>query len=171
MDVLTPEQRHYNMSCIHGRDTKPEMIVRKWLWGHGYRYRLHKKDLPGKPDIVLVKYHAVIFVHGCFWHRHNCKFASSPKTNRRFWNKKLNGNVERDRKNINKLLELDWKVLVIWECEIKKWGSTLETRIYDFLHEKTVSYKPDFIYDNIPIDDDTIQNVAEPEEQYHCNEK
>ncbi|GHV92412.1 hypothetical protein AGMMS50268_29150 [Spirochaetia bacterium] len=135
MDVLTPEQRHYNMSRIHSKNTKPELTVRKWLWHNGYQYRLHRKDLPGKPDIVLPKYNAIIFVHGCFWHRHNCKFASKPATRKDFWEQKLNGNVERDRKNIQKLGELNWRILVIWECEIKKWDSDLENRITDFLYD------------------------------------
>jgi DNA mismatch endonuclease (patch repair protein) len=133
MDVHTREQRHYNMSQIHSKDTKPELIVRKWLWHNGYRYRLHRKDLPGKPDIVLPKYNAIIFVHGCFWHRHNCKFASIPKTRKVFWEQKLNGNVERDKRNVQKLKELNWRILVIWECEIKKWDSNLEKKIEDFL--------------------------------------
>ncbi|GHV85091.1 very short patch repair endonuclease [Spirochaetia bacterium] len=116
MDVLTPEQRHFNMSRIRSKDTKPELIVRKWLWHNGYRYRLHRKDLPGKPDIILPKYNAIIFVHGCFWHRHNCKFASKPTTRKEFWEEKLN-----------------WRVIVIWECDIKKWDADLEKKIIDFI--------------------------------------
>jgi DNA mismatch endonuclease (patch repair protein) len=121
------------MSQIHSKDTKPELIVRKWLWHHGYRYRLHRKDLPGKPDIVLPKYNAVIFVHGCFWHRHDCKYASTPATRKDFWEKKLDGNVERDKVNVQRLIELKWRVLIIWECEIKKWDTALEKKIVDFL--------------------------------------
>jgi DNA mismatch endonuclease (patch repair protein) len=159
MDVLTPEQRHYNMSRIHSRDTKPELIVRKWLWHHGYRYRLHRKDLPGKPDIVLPKYHVVIFVHGCFWHRHNCKYASNPTTRKEFWETKLNGNVERDKKNIRELIKLNWRILVVWECEIKKWDFTLETRIVDFLHSGKNHIQKD-IYDDFQ----EIYHIAAEEE-------
>jgi DNA mismatch endonuclease (patch repair protein) len=107
---------------------------------------LYRKDLPGKPDIVLPKYNAVIFVHGCFWHRHNCKFASIPATRKDFWEKKLNGNVKRDRENIKKLEDLNWRSLVIWECEIKKWDSGLELRINDFLHAQKEYTRKD-IYD------------------------
>ena len=148
MDVLTPEQRHFNMSQIHQKDTKPELCVRKWLWQNGYRYRLHRKDLPGKPDIVLTKYRAVIFVHGCFWHKHNCKYGSTPKTNKDFWKKKLSGNVERDNKNIKMIIELNWRVMIIWECEIKKWNSVLEANIRSFLNGDITQYKNGNIYDD-----------------------
>jgi DNA mismatch endonuclease (patch repair protein) len=164
MDVLTPEQRHYNMSQIHSKDTKPEIIVRKWLWHNGYRYRLHRKDLPGKPDIVFTKYKAVIFVHGCFWHSHNCKYGSRPKTNRDFWNKKLRNNIERDEMNIKKLIELHWRVLVLWECEIMKWNSELEIKINGFLYGNVIPFKNENIYD------DTFNNgimyVAEHNKKY-----
>ena len=149
MDVLTPEQRHYNMSQIHSKDTKPELIVRKWLWSNGYRYRLHRKDLPGKPDIVFPKYKAVIFIHGCFWHKHNCKYGSTPKTNKNFWKIKLNSNVERDKRNIRKIKKLHWRVLVIWECEIMKWNVKLETKIISFLHEYLVLLNRNIIHDDI----------------------
>jgi DNA mismatch endonuclease (patch repair protein) len=162
MDVLTPEQRHYNMSQIHSKNTKPELIVRKWLWHHGCRYRLYRKDLPGKPDIVLPKYNAVIFVHGCFWHRHNCKYSSTPATRKDFWEKKLNGNVQRDQENIRKLEENNWRVFVIWECEIKKWNSTLEKKIYDFLHpQNRVYYK-----DSDDYSKEIIYIAAEKEPDY-----
>jgi DNA mismatch endonuclease (patch repair protein) len=163
MDILTPEQRHFNMSQIHSKDTKPELIVRKWLWHHGYRYRLHGKDLPGKPDIILPKYKSVIFVHGCFWHRHNCKYASKPKTNKEFWNKKLNGNVKRDKKNIKKLVDTGWRVLVIWECEIKKWDIKLDKKLSQFLNPKIIRYKKTFTY-NSYIED--FKYVAENEAKY-----
>jgi DNA mismatch endonuclease (patch repair protein) len=164
MDVLTPEQRHFNMSQIHPKDTKPELCVRKWLWQNGYRYRLHRKDLPGKPDIVLPKYRAVIFVHGCFWHKHNCKYGSTPKTNKDFWNKKLSGNVERDKKNIKMLIELNWRVLVIWECEIIKWNSELEAKIRGFLHGNIIQYKNKNIYDDTL--DEEFKYAAERGEEY-----
>jgi len=106
------------MAAIRGKDTKPEMLVRRYLHRAGFRYRLHAKDLPGKPDIVLPKYRAVIFVHGCFWHRHEgCKNAVMPKTNEAFWRKKLEGNVQRDRRNEEKLKKQGWRVLTVWECE------------------------------------------------------
>jgi len=162
MDVLTPEQRHNNMSRIHSKNTKPEIIVRKWLWKNGYRYRLHRKDLPGKPDIVLAKYRAAIFVHGCFWHRHKCKYGSEPKTNKDFWNKKLNDNVKRDRKNIENLKYSGWRVLIIWECEIMKWNPELENKIHNFLQSDPIMVKD--IYDGIL--DDEIKYVADFKEEY-----
>jgi DNA mismatch endonuclease (patch repair protein) len=157
------------MSQIHSKNTKPELIVRKYLWAQGYRYRLHRKDLPGKPDIVLPKYHAIIFVHGCFWHRHNCRFASTPATRKEFWEKKLNGNVERDKRNIQELIRLNWRILVLWECEIKKWDSSLEIKIYDFLLSDTVQYDDD-VYDDTASDNEEIQIVAEPEAEYLSTE-
>ncbi|WP_319562881.1 very short patch repair endonuclease [Marispirochaeta sp.] len=138
MDVHSPEQRSYNMSKIKAKDTRPEMIVRRWLWANGYRYRLHSKDLPGKPDIVLPKYHAIIFVHGCFWHRHGCRFTSNPSTRNDFWQAKFKKTMERDRYNIERLNELGWKTEIIWECEINNWNETLENRIVGFL--ETSSY-------------------------------
>ena len=123
MDVHTPEQRQRNMSAIKGKDTKPEIQVRKALHALGYRFRLHRKDLPGKPDIVLPKYKTVIFVNGCFWHRHpGCKYASTPSTNSDFWNAKFEENTARDKRNYAQLEELGWKVVVIWECEVKLRG-------------------------------------------------
>lgn len=107
------------MSRIKGKDTKPELIVRTLLHSMGYRYRLHQKNLPGKPDIVLKKYNAVIFVHGCFWHRHKgCKFAYEPKSRQEFWQRKFLENEARDKINQSTLGKLGWKVLVIWECEV-----------------------------------------------------
>ena len=113
------EQRSRNMSAIKSKNTKPEIKVRKVLHSMGYRFRLHRKDLPGSPDIVLPKYKTVIFVHGCFWHRHeNCKYASTPKTRKEFWENKFNKNIKRDKNNFKELKNLNWKVLVIWECEL-----------------------------------------------------
>lgn len=108
------------MSGIRGKDTKPEMIVRRALHKAGFRYRLHVKDLPGKPDIVLPKYRTVIFVHGCFWHKHNCKYFKWPKTRPDFWKEKIEGNVERDKKHLSMISSMGWKSLIIWECEIKE---------------------------------------------------
>ena len=114
------EQRSRNMSAIKSKNTKPEIAVRKLLHSLGYRFRLHSKDLPGSPDIVLPKYKTVIFVHGCFWHRHeNCKYASTPKTRKEFWNKKFIENKKRDSEIQDKIKNLDWRSVVIWECETK----------------------------------------------------
>ena len=114
------EQRSRNMSAIKSKNTKPEIKVRKLLHSMGYRFRLHSKDLPGSPDIVLPKYKTVIFVHGCFWHRHeNCKYASTPKTRKEFWNKKFTENKKRDSEIQEKIKNLDWRSVVIWECETK----------------------------------------------------
>ncbi len=114
------EQRSRNMSAIKSKNTKPEIKVRKVLHSMGYRFRLHSKDLPGSPDIVLPKYKTVIFVHGCFWHRHeNCKYASTPKTRPEFWNKKFKENIKRDSEIQDKIKNLDWRSVVIWECETK----------------------------------------------------
>jgi len=120
-DKYSKEVRSYNMSQIKGKDTKPEMLVRKYLHAHGFRYRLHSKNLPGKPDIVLPKYKTLIFVHGCFWHGHaNCKYYVVPKTNTDFWLNKINGNLVNDRKVIKALKKDGWKVVVVWECNLKK---------------------------------------------------
>lgn len=120
-DVHEPEIRSYNMSQIRGKDTKPEMLVRKFLYANGFRYRLHVKSLPGKPDIVLKKYNTVIFVNGCFWHGHNdCKYFSVPKTRTKFWIEKINRNKENDRESVKKLKEDQWNVLTLWECELRK---------------------------------------------------
>ena len=108
------------MSRISGKNTKPEILVRSLLHRMGYRFRLHEKNMPGKPDIVLPKHKKVIFVHGCFWHGHeNCPRSKRPSTNVEFWNKKINGNIERDKKNIKSLERLGWETLIIWTCEIK----------------------------------------------------
>jgi DNA mismatch endonuclease (patch repair protein) len=117
-DVHTPEQRSRNMAAIKATDTKPELRVRSLLHSLGFRFRLHKKDMPGKPDIVLPKYRTAIFVHGCFWHCHECRWGSVvPKTRPEFWARKRQGTRERDARNIAALKEIGWKVLVIWECE------------------------------------------------------
>jgi len=119
-DVHEPEVRSYNMSQITGKDTKPEMLVRKFLHSNGFRYRLHVKDLPGKPDLVFPKYNSVVFVHGCFWHAHeNCKYFKIPKTRTEWWKEKLYGNKERDERNIQELEEEGWNVIVVWGCELK----------------------------------------------------
>ena len=119
-DVLTPKQRSYNMSQIHGKDTKPEELVRKFLFSQGFRYRKNDARLPGKPDIVLPKYKTVIFVNGCFWHKHEgCRYFVWPKNNAVFWKEKITGNVVRDQENYEKLRNLGWRIITIWECELK----------------------------------------------------
>ena len=144
MDRLTKQQRSSNMAAIHGKDTKPEMVVRRWLWGHGYRYRLNHKRLPGKPDIVMRKYRTCIFVNGCFWHGHgvamppvlskeseqvraeslefrveSSECCKIPKTNREFWVAKIQRNQERDLKVQHELAAMGWHSITIWECELK----------------------------------------------------
>ncbi len=120
-DTLTPEQRSKLMSRIRSRDTVPEMMVRRLVHGMGYRYRLHRRDLPGTPDLVFGPRRKVIFVHGCFWHLHEgCPLARRPKSRREFWGPKLEGNRLRDQRNLSELERLGWDVLVIWECEVKK---------------------------------------------------
>ena len=131
------EQRSRNMSAIKSKNTKPEIAVRKLLHSMGYRFRLHRKDLPGSPDIVLPKYKTVIFVHGCFWHRHeNCKYASTPKTRKEFWNKKFNDNILRDKKNLEILSSLGWKIIIIWECEIRNKKINLEQIIKNVIKKR-----------------------------------
>lgn len=120
MDNHTAEQRHRNMAAVRGKDTKPEIAVRRLLHALGYRFRIQRKDLPGKPDIVLPKYRLAIFVNGCFWHRHpGCRHASVPSTNVEFWSKKFAENTARDARNYEQLRQMGWKVLIIWECEVK----------------------------------------------------
>lgn len=123
------------MSGIRGKNTRPEVMVRKILFSAGFRYRLHRRDLPGVPDIVLPRYRATIFVHGCFWHMHEgCHLAKFPNSNSLFWQRKLLGNQERDSKNIASLMESGWRVLVVWEC------MTRIEPLRDSLHEKIISW-------------------------------
>ena len=155
MDILSTEQRHQNMAAIRSKDTKPEMIVRKWLWSRGFRYRLNHKRLPGHPDLVLRKYRTCIFVNGCFWHGHNvtesqmsdvrgkkddviessecCKI---PKTNREFWVAKIRRNKERDKEEQRKLAAMGWHCITVWECELtpKKREETLESIAFTLNH-------------------------------------
>jgi DNA mismatch endonuclease (patch repair protein) len=121
VDHLTKEMRSWNMSRIRSKDTEPELIVRSLLHKMGYRFRLHRKGLPGKPDIVLAKYKTVIFVHGCWWHRHNCHLGRrTPKSRTKYWLPKLAANKKRDKENRKELRRLGWEILVIWECQTKK---------------------------------------------------
>jgi len=120
MDRLSTEQRSWNMSRIRAKSTKPELIVRSILHRLGFRFRINRKDLPGKPDIVLPKYKTVIFVHGCYWHRHKgCKKATTPKKNHDFWVNKFNENITRDQRNQAELEQLGWGVIILWECKIE----------------------------------------------------
>ena len=131
-DVHSKETRSYNMSRIKSKDTKPEMLVRRFLHKNGFRYRLHVKNMPGKPDIVLPKYKTVIFIHGCFWHGHEgCKYYVIPKTRTEWCLNKINGNINNDKQNIEYLAKIGWTVLNVWECELKKTNveNTLEQLI------------------------------------------
>ncbi|MGC4130285.1 MAG: DNA mismatch endonuclease Vsr [Bergeyella sp.] len=120
-DVHSKAVRSYNMSRIRGKDTKPELLVRKFLFASGLRYRLYDKKLPGKPDIILPKYKTIIFIHGCFWHGHeNCKYFVIPKTRTDFWLDKIEGNKKRDKENIEQLKSKGWNVITVYECELKK---------------------------------------------------
>lgn len=135
MDTLTAEARGERMSRVRGKDTKPELLVRRLTHGMGYRFRLHKRDLPGRPDLVFPSRRKVIFVHGCYWHRHpdpECKLARLPKSRLDFWLPKLEGNRQRDLRNIDELTRLGWGVLVLWECELRDVAS-LQLRIRAFL--------------------------------------
>ena len=139
------------MAAIHGKDTKPEMVVRKWLWGHGFRYRLNHPRLPGKPDIVMRKYRTCIFVNGCFWHGHHTQFiiessecCKIPKTNHEFWVEKIRRNQERDLKVQQQLASMGWHCITVWECELKPkvLEKTLESLAYTlnkiFLQDRTI---------------------------------
>jgi DNA mismatch endonuclease (patch repair protein) len=135
-DVLNARQRAYCMSRIRAKDTRPEIIVRGMVHSMGYRFRLHRRELPGSPDIVLPRHHKVIFVHGCFWHMHRCRYGRvRPATNRQFWEKKRGGNVERDRRNVKALKSMGWDVLIVWECWTRDLPR-LERRLRDFLEKQ-----------------------------------
>ena len=170
MDTLTSQQRHANMAAIHGKDTKPEMVVRRWLWGHGYRYRLNHPRLPGKPDIVMRKYRTCIFVNGCFWHGHNVQLQTVqidngqlimdnsecckiPKTNREFWVAKIQRNQERDLKVQHELAAMGWHSITIWECELKP-----------KVREKTLESLA-FTLNKIFLQDHNIRHYEIPEEE------
>lgn len=120
-DLLSKEKRSWNMSRIKGKNTKPEILLRSLLHKRGFRFRLHDKRLPGKPDIVLPKYQTVIFVNGCFWHRHqNCKYSYTPKSRQEFWLKKFEKTVSRDKEKRDLLSSMGWQVITVWECELKQ---------------------------------------------------
>ena len=168
MDTHTTEQRHRNMAAIRGKDTKPEMVVRRWLWAHGFRYRLNHPRLPGKPDLVLRKYHTCIFVNGCFWHGHEVQFimhnsqciiessecCKIPKTNRDFWVEKIMRNKERDKMTQQQLASMGWHCITIWECELKP-----DRR------ERTLTSLA-FTLNNIFLKDRSVVPYPAPEEQH-----
>lgn len=143
-DVHSKEVRSYNMSRIKAKNTKPEMLVRKFLHAQGFRYTLHDKKLPGKPDIVLPKYKTVIFVHGCFWHGHKgCKYFVVPKTRTEWWLNKINSNILNDQKAMQALKKKEWKMIHLWECQLKqkKMNATLTK-----LHSKILTSIPNELY-------------------------
>lgn len=119
-DTISKKTRSRNMARIKSKNTKPELLVRKYLFKKGLRYRLYNKNLPGKPDLTFPKYNTVLFVNGCFWHHHNCKYGTTPKTNTSFWLDKFKKNQMRDEKNYNQLVSMGWNVIIIWECQLKK---------------------------------------------------
>ena len=136
MDVFTKEKRSRIMSKVKGKDTKPELFVRSLLYKMGYRFRLHRRDLPGNPDIVLPRHKKVIFIHGCFWHGHKaCPRAKRPSSNKMFWEEKLNKNIQRDKRNISGLKEMGWDPLIIWTCEIKD-HANLRIKLLNFLENR-----------------------------------
>jgi DNA mismatch endonuclease (patch repair protein) len=137
MDTLTSEKRSWNMSRIRGANTKPELAVRSMLHRMGYRFRISNKTLPGKPDIVLPKYRAVIFVHGCFWHRHQgCKYAYTPKSRLDFWGPKFEGNVMRDKNNLSLLKKSGWLPIVVWECAIERNADAVLSSVSEILQRR-----------------------------------
>ena len=133
-EEIVSSVRSRNMAAIRGKDTAPELAVRRILHAMGLRFRLHRKDLPGRPDIVLPKHRTVVFVHGCFWHRHKgCRYTTTPKTRQEFWQTKFAANVERDRRNRTDLQQLGWRVIVVWECELRNSRYLRERLINIFL--------------------------------------
>lgn len=137
MDTLTEEQRHYNMSRIRSRDTKQEVLVRKYLFGKGLRFRKNDKRLPGRPDIVLPKYRTAVFINGCFWHGHEgCKYFRMPATNTSFWKEKIKTNIERDKKDNETLSHMGWRVITVWECQLRPDNNE---KTLTSLYEKIVS--------------------------------
>ncbi len=175
MDTLSPQQRHVNMAAIHGKDTKPELIVRRYLWAHGFRYRLNHPRLPGKPDIVMRKYRTCVFVNGCFWHGHRLREAQSektkvksekltfdfessdccriPKTNRDFWVNKIKRNKERDTRVQHELSALGWHSITIWECELRP-----------KVREKTLT-SLEYTLNKIFLQDHSVKRYDMPEEE------
>lgn len=161
-DIKSPADRSRNMAAIKGKDTKPEMIVRKYLFSRGLRFRVQVKKLPGKPDIVLPKYKTVIFVNGCFWHGHeDCKYFRLPKSNVEFWKEKIERNIARDVRNETELKALGWRVIRVWECEIKTVAEREEylKQLFDRIVRPTHSYLIEAVRDEPSI-------AAEPESEH-----
>lgn len=184
MDKLSAQQRHNNMAAIRSKDTKPEMIVRRWLWGRGFRYRLNHKRLPGHPDLVLRKYRTCVFVNGCFWHGHhvtlnikddtlnisNSACCRIPHTNREFWVNKIRRNKERDKREQRQLAEMGWHCITVWECELKpsKREETLEALAFTLNHiylQDQIQAKPYAI-----LEEKQIAMAAESSEVLDDNE-
>ncbi|RWX52463.1 T/G mismatch-specific endonuclease [Candidatus Electrothrix marina] len=163
-DHLTPEQRSWNMSRVRSRHTKPELVIRSLLHRAGFRFRIKNNKLPGSPDIVLPKYKTALFVHGCYWHRHEgCSKATMPKSNKEFWRKKFDGNVTRDRRVQEELKQLQWRVMVLWECEIMKDPlAVLDTVIRPLKQNSCREYSLD-------LDRKEILKVAEKKNRYYLN--
>lgn len=162
-DVMTPEQRSRCMAAIKGKDTKPEIIVRKYLFSRGLRYRVNNRNLPGSPDIVLKKYRTVVFIDGCFWHGHEgCKYYRLPKSNVDFWRHKIAMNIARDYVNGVDLRLAGWKVLRIWECDIKT-KAKREPTLQQLYQEITGTNHPSTAYESTP---ETSPIAAEPSAEY-----
>lgn len=158
---MTPEQRSRCMAAIKGKDTKPEMIVRKYLFSRGMRFRVQVRKLPGTPDIVLPKYKTAIFVNGCFWHGHEgCKYFRLPKSNVEFWKEKIERNIERDRESMQALLDLGWKIIRVWECELRNKANREDTlnKIYKSITSPNGS--------SYSFEETDIPMAAEPEADY-----
>ena len=154
-DKMTIEQRHHNMAAIRGKDTKPEILVRKFLWTRGFRYRLNHPRLPGKPDIVLRKYRTCILVNGCFWHGHEgCKYFVLPKSRTEFWQAKIDRNRERDLEEQRKLAEMGWHCITVWECQLKP-----------AVREKTLESLA-FTLNSIFLKDHSVKRYTLPEEEH-----
>lgn len=166
---MTPRQRHACMAAIRGKDTKPEMVVRRYLHALGYRYGLHNRRLPGTPDIVLRKLRTVIFINGCFWHGHpGCRYYRLPSTNSGYWQKKIEANHERDARAVQELNRMKWNVIVIWECELRKKSARMErlARLAATLREIAGDQ-----YRHYQLHDaDTETFAAEPDEEYGYEE-
>ena len=129
-DIYSKSKRSEIMSHISSKETKPEILVRKFLFANGFRFRKNVKELPGKPDIVLPKYKTIIFIHGCFWHRHSCKRGTLPTSNVEFWKAKIGGNAERDKRNVAELEKLGWNVIIVWQCEMQNLPLRQEKLLY-----------------------------------------
>lgn len=169
MDKLTPEQRSRTMRRIRSRDTKPEMLVRRFLYAQGFRYRVNVRTLPGKPDIALRKYGVAIFVHGCFWHGHECQHGRMPQTNTDFWRRKIERNMSRDAEVRERLRALGWRTMVVWECQLKpKCRQQTLTEVADLLRKAFVERHRPKGY-ALPHEADGLLVAAEPAAGYSAS--